>query len=403
MADTLPPFNPLDPDYVANPYPLQHRMRAAEPVHHSAVMQGWVLTRYRDVKHVLTHPEIDIVPGRGGDSPLHQMMGDWISHHPHLRPVVMRAFTPKVIRDLRPRIQQIVDELLDEALAQESPELVSSFAHPVPLIVIAEMLGVPESDRRSFKEWALAIERGIDGAFMGTVDPEADEATVALLDYFGQLADARRDARGDDLISRLIAAQEIEGVALTRRQLVANCVLFFFAGHESTANQIGSGIYWLLQHPEQLAALKEDPSLWPNAVEEVMRYEPAVQLVGRIALTDVEVGGQPMREGERMSCLLSAANRDPEAFPDPDRFDIRRTFTRATPQLAFSWGRHLCLGAHLARAELHLALKTLFERAPDLQLDSDHEVVWKKHFAMRGPLELVARRRPARPVPADRA
>lgn len=385
-APKIPPFNPMDPDYVADPYPLQHRMRAAEPLHYSPVMQGHVLTRYHDIKRALTHPDLDILPGRGGDSPLHQMMGDWLSHHPHLRPVMLRAFTPRIIQQLRPRIQEIVDGLLDEVLRAPQAELISSFAHPVPLIVIAEMLGVPEADRRSFKQWALAIERGIDGAFMGRVDAEADEATVALLDYFGRLAAERRKAPGDDLISRLLEAEKDEGIRITERQLVANCVLFFFAGHESTANQIGSGIYWLLKHPDQLAALRADPSLWPNAVEEVLRYEPAVQLVGRICLADAEVAGRTLKKGERLSLLLSAANRDPEVFPDPDRFDVRRSF-EAQPQLAFSWGRHLCLGIHLARAEAHIALQSLFDRAPDLRLE-DQKVVWKKHFAMRGPLEL---------------
>ena len=384
MTQALPPFNPMDPAYVADPYPVLHRLRTHEPVHHSPLMGSWVLSRYADIKAALTHTRLDVLPGREGESPLYQMMGDWLSHHPDLRPLMARAFTQRVIGDWRARIQRIVDELLDDTLGEDEVEMVSTFAHPVPLYVIADMLGVPRADRRKFKKWALAIERGIDAAFIGKRIPEADEAAVVLMDYFADLAEQRVDDPGDDLISHLMQAEKEEGIALSRRQLVANCVLFFFAGHESTANQLASGLYWLLQTPEALADLRADPTLWPTAVEEILRYEPAVQLIGRIALDDVEIGGKTIRRGERLTLLLSAANRDPEMFPDPDRFDIRR---KPNPELAFSWGRHLCLGTHLARAEIQIALSTLFERAPNLALNVD-SVVWKKHFAMRGPSAL---------------
>ena len=388
MSEALPPFNPMNPEYVADPYPVLQRLREREPVHHSPLMGGWVLSRFADVKAALTHPDLDVLPGREGESPLYQMMGDWLSHHPDLRPLMARAFTQRVIGDWRARIQGIVDELLDEALQGDEVEIVSMFAHPVPLYVIADMLGVPRADRRKFKKWALAIERGIDAAFIGKRDAEADEAAVVLMDYFADLAERRLTDPGDDLISHLMQAEKEEGIALSRRQLVANCVLFFFGGHESTANQLGSGLFWLLQNPEAVADLRADPSLWPSAVEEILRYEPAVQLIGRIATADVEIAGTPNRKGERLTLLLSGANRDPETFPDPDRFDIRRT---PNPQLAFSWGRHLCLGTHLARAEIQIALSTLFERAPNLSMDAE-TVVWKKHFAMRGPSEFYVRR-----------
>ena len=388
MSEALPPFNPGDPEYVANPYPVLERLRAREPIHFSPIMGGWVLSRFADVKAALTHADLSVLPGREGESPLYQMMGDWLSHHPNLRPLMARAFTSRVIGDWRARIQRIVDELLDEALQEEQVEIVSTFAHPVPLYVIADMLGVPRADRRKFKKWALAIERGIDAAFIGQRIPEADEAAVVLMDYFAELAERRITEPGDDLISHLMKAEKEEGIALSRRQLVANCVLFFFAGHESTANQLGSGLYWLLQNPAALADLRADPSLWPTAVEEILRYEPAVQLIGRIATKDVVIGGTPIEQGQRLTLLLSAANRDPAVFPDPNRFDIRR---KPNPELAFSWGRHLCLGTHLARAEIQIALSTLFERIPTLSMDAD-SVVWKKHFAMRGPSEFFVRR-----------
>jgi cytochrome P450 len=378
-------YNPFDPGFKANPYPTYHALREQDPVHYSPLLKRWVLSRYQDAERALKSPKVVMVPPRGGESELHRTMGEWLPHHPQLRGLMAQAFTPKVIRDLQPRIQALVDGLLNNLRERTGPvDIAGDFAHPLPLMVIADMLGVPDSDRASFKDWALAMERGIDGVFMGRPDPEANDAAKALKDYFRALVAERIKNPGADLISRLALAEE-NGVRLSEEQIVCNCVLFFFAGHETTGNQIGSGIHLLLESPGELAKLLGQPDGWMRAVEEILRLEPAVQMTARMVKEPIQLGERWLEAGQELSILLGAVNRDPEVFPDPDRMDLGRD---PNPQLAFSVGAHYCLGAGLARAEARIALRSLWARYPRIR-STGQPPVWKDHFALRGPQALL--------------
>jgi len=376
MADIQ--FNPMDPEFVADPYPTYHRLRTEDPVHHSQ-LGFWVLTRYDDVVTALRDPRLakeaiaSFVAARFG-APVPAMGLSMLDRdppdHTRLRGLVSKAFTPRVVEGLRPRIQQIVDALIDGAAARGSMDLIEEFAYPIPVIVICEMLGVPVEDHERFKGWSLDIARGLDLIWLG---PESEvgrrsiAARQALAEYFRGLIAQRRAAPRTDLLSGLIAAEEA-GDKLNEVELLATCILLLIAGHETTVNLIGNGTLALLRHRDQLERLQREPGLIGSAIEELLRFDGPVQRTARIPSEDVTIGGHTIAKGEMVMPFIGAADRDPAQFRDPDRLDIRRTDNR---HIAFGWGIHFCLGAPLARLEGQIAINTLVRRLPKISLATD--------------------------------
>jgi pimeloyl-[acyl-carrier protein] synthase len=383
-------FNPMDPEFLADPYPMYHRLRAEEPVHHSP-LGFWVLTRYDDVVAALRDPRLakeaiaGFIAARFGAPVPHlglSMLDRDPPDHTRLRSLVSKAFTPRVVETLRPRIQQIVNGLVDTAEDAGSMDLVEQFAYPLPVIVICEMLGVPVKDHEQFKGWGLDIARGLD-AILLPPDSEVGRRAVAgrhaLADYFRGLIAERRAAPRADMLSALIAAEEA-GDKLSEDELLATCILLLVAGHETTVNLIGNGTLALLRHPEQLRRLRENPGLIGTAVEELLRYDGPVQRTARIPSADVVIDGHTIAKGEMVMPFIGAADRDPAQFPEPDRLDIARADNR---HIAFGWGIHFCLGAPLARVEGQIAINTLLQRLPKLALDTD-KPEFRQSLTLRG-------------------
>ncbi|HEV8438018.1 MAG TPA: cytochrome P450 [Methylomirabilota bacterium] len=371
-------FNPMDSDFIANPYPTYHRLRAEDPVHQSP-LGFWVLTRYEDVAAALRDPRFAkeaiaafvaarfgfAAPGIGLS-----MLDRDPPDHTRLRSLVSKAFTPRVVETLRPHIQQIVDGLLDRVAGAASMDLIEDFAYPLPVIVICQMLGVPVEDRERFKQWGLDIARGLD-AIMLPPDSEVTRRSAAsrnaITDYFRELIAERRASPRADMLSALIAAEEA-GDKLSEEELLATCILLLVAGHETTVNLIGNGTLALLRHPAELRRLREAPTLIASAVEELLRYDGPVQRTARIPSEDVTIGDRTIAKGELVMPFIGAADRDPAQFRDPDRLDITRGDNR---HIAFGWGIHFCLGAPLARVEGQIAINTLVQRLPKLALATD--------------------------------
>ncbi len=389
MADVQ--FNPMDPEFVADPYPMYHRLRAEDPVHHSP-LGFWVLTRYPDVMAMLRDPRLikepiaafvaarfgmAVPPGLGLS-----MLDRDPPDHTRLRGLVSKAFTPRALEKLRPGIQQIVDGLLDEAAGRGSMDLIEEFAYPLPVRVICEMLGVPVQDHERFKAWGLDIARGLDAIMLPPDSPVGQRSVSgrrALAEYFRELIAERRAAPREDMLSALIAAEEA-GDTLNEEELLATCILLLVAGHETTVNLIGNGTLALLRHPDQLRKLRESPGLIGTAVEELLRFDGPVQRTARIPSEDITIGGQTIGKGEMVMPFLGAADRDPSQFPDPDRLDISRTDNR---HIAFGMGIHFCLGAPLARMEGQIAINTLLARLPKLALATDRPQ-FRQSLTLRG-------------------
>ncbi|HUM17578.1 MAG TPA: cytochrome P450 [Candidatus Nitrosotalea sp.] len=372
-------FNPMDPEFVADPYPMYQRLRTEDPVHHSP-LGFWVLTRYADVITSLRDPRLikepiaafvaarfgmAVPPGLGLS-----MLDRDPPDHTRLRGLVSKAFTPKALESLRPHIQQIVTGLLDKVEGHGEMDLIEEFAYPLPVIVICEMLGVPVRDHERFKQWGLDIARGLD-AIMLPPDSEVGKRSVtgrrALAEYFRELIAERRAAPRDDMLSALIAAEEA-GDKLNEEELLATCILLLVAGHETTVNLIGNGTLALLRHPAELRRLRDDPGIIGAAVEELLRFDGPVQRTARIPSEDVTIGGRTIPKGEMVMPFLGAADRDPAQFPDPDRLDLTRADNR---HIAFGMGIHFCLGAPLARMEGQIAINMLLKRLPKLALATD--------------------------------
>jgi pimeloyl-[acyl-carrier protein] synthase len=371
-------FNPMDPEFIEDPYPTYHLLRSEEPVHHNP-LGFWVLTRYDDVVAALRDPRLVKEPiaafvaartgapaPAGGLSMLDRDPPD----HTRLRGLVNKAFTPRVVEKLRPDIQDIVDSLLAKVQDTHSMDLMEEFAFPIPVIVICQMLGVPVEDRERFKKWGLDIARGLDSIML---PPDSDvvrrstQARQELAEYFRQLIAQRRRSPREDLLSGLIAAEEA-GDKLSETELLATCVLLLVAGHETTVNLIGNGTLALLRHPEQLRRLREEPGLIGSAIEELLRYDGPVQRTARIPSEDITIAGSTIPKGDMVLPFIGAADRDPAQFPDPDRLDLGRTDNR---HIAFGWGIHFCIGAPLARVEGQIAISSLVRKLPKLALATE--------------------------------
>jgi pimeloyl-[acyl-carrier protein] synthase len=380
LGSTRATYDPFAAELRADPYPLYHRMRAEDPVHWSEEQGAFLLTRYADCVEVLRSPGVssdadnaetrvrlglqdetsagfpfDVRPMLFADPP----------DHTRLRGLVNKAFTPRRVEALRPHIEDIVDQLLDGVIERGELDVIGDIGFPLPVIVIAELLGVPLQDREQLKSWSRDLARTIDPVVSQEVVGRAAMAGLQFINYLNGLIEERRQEPADDLLSALIAVEE-EGEHLSHPELLVNSILLFIAGHETTQNLIGNGMLALLRHRGELDRLGADPSLAKGAVEEVLRYDGPVQLTGRHFLEDREVGGRPIRKGQSAILLLAAADRDPDQFPDPDRFDITRA--EANRHIAFGNGIHFCLGAPLARVEAQVAINAMLARLPDLEL-----------------------------------
>jgi cytochrome P450 len=383
-AEVAPAFDPFDPAFRVDPYPLYQRLREENPIHPGPI-GGLVLTRHADCLHVLRHPAASSDERKGDLFRAMEEAGEIDRElaenrpflfldppdHTRLRRLVSKAFTPRTVERLRPRVQALVDELLDAVVPTGSIELVEDLAYPLPVQVISELLGVPPEDHERFKGWSRDLARGLDPDFI--LPPEVlerrKEAIDAFSAYFLELIAERRRVPQDDLLSALVAAED-EGDRLTEQELLSTCTLLLVAGHETTVNLIANGTLALLRHPDQLQRLRQEPSLARSAVEELLRYDPPVQMTGRVAL----------EKGAFALLLLASANRDPAAFPEPDRLDLGRIDNH---HLSFGFGTHFCLGAPLARLEGEVVLTTLVRRCPDLALATDTPR-YKENLILRG-------------------
>jgi hypothetical protein len=387
-------FNPRDPAFIANPYPAFRELRETTPVWRSPFGRTF-LTRYEDASLLLrdrrlgkdyTEPEALI--RRFGPTALQEPAVVELSHmmlmrdppdHTRLRGLVTKVFTARKIEEMRPGIQAITDRLLDKVSGEM--DAIRDLAFPLPVLVICELLGVPEEDRARF---ITATASG--AALLNPVPPtreeldQANEGTLATGAYFEALFEQRRKQPRDDLLTLLVQAEEA-GDHLTTEELRANVTLLFAAGHETTVNLIGNGIWSLLGNRSQWEAIRDNPALIPNAIEEILRYECPVQAVARTVAEPIEFSGSEFAKGDLIVALIGAANRDPEVFPDPDRMDVTRERLRP---LSFGGGIHFCIGAQLARIEAEVVFSTLLQRMPDLALVDGAKPRWRESFTLRG-------------------
>jgi cytochrome P450 len=351
-----------------NPFPWYARMRASEPVAYDRHWGSYSVFRYADVQRVLSEHATFSSNRTGGQEAQHPLSASLISsdppRHRQLRNLVSQAFTPRAVAALEPRIAQIVDELLDAVAPLSRMDVVDDLAYPLPVIVIAELLGIPAADRDRFKAWSDSVVTGQAGAQRGNLQRE-----MAM--YFMQTIERRRHEPGDgDLITALLGA-EVDGQKLTEMELLGFCMLLLVAGNETTTNLIGNAILCFDEQPEVYERLRADPALLPGAIEEVLRYRSPVQAMDRVTSTETVVGDVTMPAGTWVSAWIGSANRDEEQFPAADTFDITRMPNK---HVAFGQGVHFCLGAPLARLEARVALGALLERLRDIRRVPDVEL-----------------------------
>lgn len=354
------------PEMRLNPHPLYAQMRQFQPVAYAEPLGAWVVFGYEDVKAVLTdHVHFT--------SQIGHLFGDVTRgvslvftdppRHTKLRGIVTKAFTPAAIARLEPRIAAITHELLDKVVEQGRMDVTLDLSYPLPMMVIAEMLGVPTEDRDDFKRWSNAEAELFNGTLSAQVPEHLHQEDLELEQYLTQVINQRRASPREDLISALIAA-EVDGEKLSEPDLVQFCKLLLVAGNETTTNLIGNAVLTLLEHPDQFALLRENPALIPSAIEEVLRFRSPVQALIRLAKSDLELGGQTIKAGDKVTVFIGSANRDLARFPDPDRFDVARD---PNPHLSFGHGIHFCLGAPLARLETRVALTAMVERLSGME------------------------------------
>jgi cytochrome P450 len=387
-------FNPFDPAFLENPYPAYRMLRETKPVYRHTT-GAYLLTRYDDVATLLRDP-------RFGKGPLDKLLSARFADgsagvppgatsimlfkdppdHTRLRALVNKAFTPRVVEQMRAHIQAIVDELLDRVAGRTVMDVITDLAYPLPVRVISEMLGVPREDTERVKGWSADIARTLD-AILTPTDPEIVARGISgfkgFTAYFRELCAERRAAPKADLLSALIAADE-QGDVLDENELLGTCVMLYVAGHDTTVNLIGNGTLALLNHPDELRRVTEDPALVEPAVEELLRYDTPVQRAGRVVLEDIELRGGVIPKGSLVVGLVGAANRDPGHFAEPDRLDVTRSPNK---HLAFGWGIHFCLGAPLARLEGQTAIRTLLARHPGIKRGVEPPQ-WRPSATLRG-------------------
>ncbi|WP_409293472.1 cytochrome P450 family protein [Peribacillus sp. SCS-37] len=389
-------LNPKDAlftkEFTRNPYPLYSELRETEPLYRTMFpdgQSGWMVTRYRDAVEVLKDSRFikDFAKLYGGNMGhesifTENMLFSDPPDHKRLRGLAQKAFTPQMIEKMRGRIQEITDELLDAAAGKKKMNLIDDFAFPLPIIVICEMLGVPAADRDKFRIWSNSLIEGSNGEHANEIYQHMNE----FVEYLGNWFARTRENLGDDMISKLIIAEE-EGDKLTERELYGLVSLLIIAGHETTVNLIGNAVLALLEHPDQKEKLLENPELIQKTVEEALRYNGPVEFsTSRWTGEDFEFKGQQLKRGDLVIVALNSANHDGEKFSDPDVFDITR---EKSQHLAFGTGIHLCLGAPLARLEGEIAISSILGRFPDMKLDAaKEELEWRPGMIVRGVKEI---------------
>ncbi|ETK35433.1 cytochrome P450 [Microbispora sp. ATCC PTA-5024] len=389
-------FDPWNPEFVAHPYDVYRALRDHDPVSFFEPTGQWLVARHADVNtllrdrrlgrsylHVASHEEF----GRQAEPEFQEpfwrviragMLDVEPPVHTRLRRLVSKAFTPRMVESLRPRVRAIATGLAEEFAERGGGDLLAEVAEPLPVTVIAEMLGVPEADRHLLRPWSADICGMYELNPSDEVQHTAVRAAAEFSGYLRELARARRDRPGDDMISALAQVVD-EGDRLTEDELIGTCVLLLNAGHEATVNVTGNGWWSLFRNPGELDRLRADPGLLPTAVEELMRWDTPLQMFERWVLEDVEIGGVRIPRGVEVALLFGSANRDPEVFDDPDRLDVSRA---DNPHISFGAGIHFCLGAPLARVELVESFGALLRAAPKVELAE--EPAWKPNYIIRG-------------------
>ncbi len=398
---TEPVFDPFDPLWASDPFPLYQDLRERAPIHRNET-GFWVLARHADCLAVLrdrraSSDSLNVAVERmpqglrspvPADDPTAAALLEMRPFlfrdppdHTRLRGLVSKAFTPKVVESLRWRTHQVVDELLDAALEADRVDLVDEFAYPLPVRIICDLLGVPIADQDRFKVWSGALARGLDPDFLLTpeVIQARNDGVLQFAHYFFELLAERRRKPGDDLLTGLVQAED-GGAVLSEGEMLSTCILLLVAGHETTVNLIAGGALALLQNPDQCERFRTDPEVNRSGIEEMLRFVSPVQLTGRSFTEDCEFGGVEFAAGDFAMLLLASGNRDGASFVEPDRFDVARS---PNNHLGFGFGIHHCLGAPLARLEAQVALTSLVQRAPNLALAVD-EVTYKTNVVLRG-------------------
>jgi len=400
LGGVLSLYHLLDPEVLANPYPLFHRLRSEDPVHWDPFLHAWIVTRYKDVVHALHHysaartptPEQLTAMGLAALNPIAQVMVKQMLFldppaHARLRSLAAQAFTPARVEVLRAHIHDITNRLLDQVQAAGRMDVIADLAEPLPCIVTAEMLGVPVEDYQQLKLWSQDFAEML-GNFQHNPErvPRIVKSVQEMIAYFrSAIAEQRLKPRGG-LVSSLLNA-EMQGDRLSEEEVIANCIVTMVGGQETTTNLIGNGVLSLLRVPSQLEKLRSDLSFIPSAVEELLRYESPSQHTARLAPEDTILGGKRIQKRQAVIAVMAAANRDPERFPDPDRLDITRTDNR---HVAFGWAAHFCFGAALARIEGQTAFELMLRRLPDWTLEPE-PLVWRTNLGLRGLTKLPIR------------
>ncbi|MFJ7048758.1 cytochrome P450 [Streptomyces sp. NPDC101112] len=397
MAPASPlAFDPWSPDFVADPYPAYAELRALGRVRYFEPTNQWLVAHHADVsallrdrrlgrtyQHRFTHEDF----GRSAPPPEHEPFHTLNDHgmldleppdHTRIRRLVSKAFTPRTVERLKPYVEGLAGELVARLVEAGGGDLLADVAEPLPVAVIAEMLGVPESDRAQLRPWSADICGMYELSPSEATAKKAVRASVEFSEYLRELIAHRREKPGEDLISGLIAAYD-EGDRLTEQEMISTCVLLLNAGHEATVNATVNGWWALFRNPDQLAALRADHALVPTAVEELMRYDTPLQLFERWVLDDIEIDGTTVPRGAEIAMLFGSANHDPAVFDAPEKLDLTR---QENPHISFSAGIHYCIGAPLARIELAASMTALLEKAPTLTLATEPKR--KPNFVIRG-------------------
>lgn len=403
----------LRPDILANPYPVFRRLRLEDPIHADPSGQGWVISRYDDVATALTDRRFSAeraAPRNGEKSQANpvqaalalQMLFQDPPNHTRLRALFSKAFTPHRVESLRPQILEMTTDLLN-ATEESGGEIdfIHDFAIPLPVTVIAQMLGVPVTDRERLRAWSVAFGQLINGRVLSPEESKrAQQGILEFIQYFGALIEQRRREPQNDMLSELVAVEE-QGDRLSTEELIVNLILLLAAGHGTTTHLLGNGLLALSQNPEQWQLLASDPGIAGAAVSELLRFDGPVQATARATIEDVQIGGKTIPKGQVVTMLLGSTNRDETHFPEPDRLDLRRSGTRT---LAFGHGIHACLGAALARIEAQVAFGELARRFPALSVDSEKlDRAPSVNFRGLQSLPVALRRDALRPVNAARS
>ncbi|WP_173264207.1 cytochrome P450 [Streptomyces pacificus] len=395
-----PVFAPWSPAFTADPYPAYAELRNRGRVHWFEPTRQWLVPHYADVSallrdrrlgrtylHRFTHEEFGRTPPPPGHEPFHTLNDNGLldleaPDHTRIRRLVTKAFTPRTVQSLEPTVRRLADELVRGLVKNGGGDLLAEVAEPLPVAVIAEMLGIPESDRGLLRPWSADICGMFELNPSEEAAARAVRASVEFSAYLRELIAERRARPGGDLVSALISAHD-EGERLSEQEMVSTCVLLLNAGHEATVNTTANGWWTLFRHPAELARLRADHTLLPTAVEELMRYDTPLQMFERWVLDDIEIGGTVVPRGSELALLFGSANRDPARFERPGDLDLGRA---DNPHITFGAGIHYCLGAPLARVELAASFGELLRQAPAMRLAAEPE--WKPGYVIRGLREL---------------